>query len=94
MGEAIYLKQFGMDTDIFKNYLLNNQLNEDMILPYPEISGRKIFRVSTNTGLSKNILEGSIYTVPEGNWLNSVDNKIYKTNDKLIISSSTHLIKI
>lgn len=96
MGESKYLNRFGLDLNTFKEYLLKNQLNPLMLKPMLKVNNKIKFIISTSTGEKKFILENDYYTLPGNNkkWLNTLDNKIYKSNDKIKITNSMHFIEI
>lgn len=88
MHEAINLP---IDINTFKYYLINNQLNENMLKPLNKINNKYIFNVTYgNTNVS--VLEGDTITLPKGKWLNTTDNKIY--TGTVTIYSSTYFIKL
>ena len=95
MHEGIYLQDYGLDLQTFKYYLAKNQVNKNMILPVPTINNRRVFIVSA-LNQSKKIFEGKEYVLPGNNkkFLNTTDNKIYKSGDKVKIYTSTYFKEI
>lgn len=96
MEEAKYLENYGITKDIFRYYLLNNQLNPDMLLEVPKQSEKRIFAISTSDGNINYLLEGEKYILPDtyGYWYNTSDNKIYHSNEIIDVTNSMHFISI
>lgn len=94
MEEAYNLIEYGLDLNSFKYYLKLNQLNDNILLKPKSKNNKYIFYVSTNTGIKSEIIESSYFRLPNTYkyWKNSVDNKIYNSNDLVRIDCSTHFI--
>ena len=47
--EGKVLQRYGLDKDTFKGYLINNQMNKDMLLEVPtDKNGKRLWKVTTN----------------------------------------------
>ena len=90
-------------------YLLENQLNSNMVLlPKTNLLGKRLWMVTTSNdslnGINDNKylkLEGSNYVVPEPlnktdfiNWYNTSDGKYYNPGDTFRIYTGTHLVEM
>lgn len=94
--DACYLSNFGFTLDMFKEYLLTNQLNEEMFLePNRNIFGKHVWKVTTsdNKYLSDYVMEGDYYTLKYPKnvkdfkyWYSPSNNEIYYPNDKVQIN--------
>lgn len=95
MEDAVYLNKFNFDLNKFKLYLKENQLNETLYKPLNS-NGDLIFKISTSDGISEYVKENYLFVIPGNDniYLNTLDNKIYKSNDILKVVYSSHLIKI
>lgn len=95
MYEAANLKEYGLDLNSFKGYLLKNQLNEDMVLPYPSIFDRNLYVININ-GINIYLAEGSKFVIPGNNneYLSTLDNKIYRSGDEIDIHNSIYFRKL
>ena len=101
--EAKVLENYISKSD-FKTYLKENQLNDSMFnSPKTDLLGNRKWMVTTSEDIvnifNKNkylYTEGSIYTIPKNNkvdsWYNTSDGKYYKSGDKLIVYNGIHLI--
>lgn len=101
--EGKILANYGLDINIFKKYLIQNQSNPKMIkLPLQKF-GKNVWMVTTSedniTKFNKHnylMYEGSIYILPNSKrkkitgWLNTSDNKIYQPGDKVKIYHGTY----
>lgn len=95
-----------LDLNTFKTYLLQNQLNDDMLLkPYVNLLGNRVWMVTTSDDDVTNgdylLEEGTYYNLKEPKnknefkyWLNTSDNKIYFPNDKVEVVHGMHFIAI
>lgn len=100
--EGKYLNNFGLDKDTFKYYLINNQLNEDMILKVPtNNNGKRLWMVTNSNDDILNLNdylyeEGSYYILPKvfgvNKWYSTSENKYYNPLDKVKINHSMHFI--
>ena len=96
MNESAYLKDYGMNLNTFKYYLTQNQLNTNMYKEMLKFNDVPIFKVSTSDGINKFILENDKFIIPGKNnmYINTLDNKVYKSNDVMNVTYSSHLVKI
>ena len=100
--EGKYLNNYGLTKDIFRYYLLNNQMNETMLLPVATNgNGNRLWMVTTNKDSNINSLdhlyeEGSYYTLPKVlgvyRWYSTSEDKYYKPLDKVKVEHSMHFI--
>ena len=93
-----------INKDEFRYYLLNNQLNENLLNnPKTDLFGKRSWMVTTSednvTIFNKNrylYKEGSVYTIPKSSkvlyWYNTADGKKYKAGDKITVNTGMHLI--
>ena len=101
--EGKFLASYGLDINIFKTYLIQNQNNPEMIKKPLQKFNKNIWMVTTSedniTKINKhNYLktEGSIYILPKSKnkkftgWLNTSDNKIYQPGNKVKIYHGTY----
>ena len=106
--EANVLSQY-ISKNEFRMYLLENQLNPNMILlPKTNLFGKRVWMVTTSDDnlnlLNKNkylMTEGSKYVVPNPSnklnfvsWYSTVDGKYYNPGDIIKINMGTHLVAI
>lgn len=97
--EGKWLSQFGLDLETFRGYLFMNQVNPDMLLPYPKDSkGNYLFPVGTNESNTKYLSNNSIYIVPSPKYpllfkyyVNTTDGSIYYPGDRLVVDTPTYL---
>ena len=96
--EGKWLNTFGLDLNTFKGYLSMNQMNEDMLLPYPSKDGEYIFPVGTSESSTRYLFNGSTYIVPSPkyplifkHYVNTTDGSIYYPGDKLVVDTPTYL---
>ncbi|MBR1385350.1 MAG: hypothetical protein IJ568_00825 [Bacilli bacterium] len=97
--EGKILSNYGLDLNLFKGYLSENQSKKGK---YLEVNrnrkGNRLFMVTTSQDIINNLNknnylkeEGSIYTIPYNSnakcYLNSVDKKCYKSGEKIVITS-------
>lgn len=80
-----------IDIDSFKVYLLNNQLKDSMMKKPMNIYGKNIYIINFN-GKTSYVLEGTEVTVPgsKDKYLSTLDNKIYKSGDKVEVYNSIY----
>lgn len=100
--EGKYLNNYGLTKDLFRYYLLNNQMNEAMLLEVPTNNkGNRVWMVTTNKDSNINSLdhlyeEGSYYTLPKVlgvyRWYSTSEDKYYKPLDKVKVEHSMHFI--
>ncbi len=94
-----------LDFNTFRNYLIYNQLNENMLLkPDTNNSGNRLWMVTTsddNVINYSNYLyeEGSYYTLKKPKngykyWYNTADGKYYFPNDVVRVDCGMHFIAI
>ena len=106
--EGKVLSQY-ISKDEFRAYLLENQLNPNMVLlPKTNLFGQRLWMVTTSDDSLNMInsnkylkVEGSNYIVPEPlkkanfiNWYNTSDGKYYNPGEKIRIDMGTHLVAI
>ena len=99
--EGKYLSKYGLTKEIFKYYLINNQLNENMLLSVPTNSnGKRMWMVTTDYDNVKNINkylheEGSYYRLPNifgvKSWYSTSEDKYYAPNELVRVNHSLHL---
>lgn len=96
MRFAYYLKQVGVSLDMFKYYLITNQLNPKMLKEVPADENGLVFKVSSTEGYDALVHENDIITIPGENsiYFNTLDNRIYESGEEYIVKYSTHFIKI
>ena len=97
--EGKILSNYGLDLNLFKGYLSENQSKKGKYLEVNKNrKGNRLFMVTTSQDIVNNLNknsylkeEGSIYTIPSNSrakcYLNSVDKKCYKSGDKIVITS-------
>ncbi len=100
--EGKYLNNYGLTKDIFRYYLINNQLNKDMLLPVEtNNNGSRLWMVTTdkdNVLNKKEYLyeEGSYYILPRivgvYKWYSTSEDKYYNPLDKVKVNHSMHFI--
>ncbi len=100
--EGKFLANFGLSKEIFRYYLIKNQLNKDMLLEVPTNgSGKRLWMVTTDKDvvLNKNDFlheEGSYYTLPYAKgvkrWYSTSEGKYYKPLEKVKVNHSMHFI--
>jgi hypothetical protein len=100
--EGKFLANFGLSKEIFRYYLIKNQLNKDMLLEVPTNgSGKRLWMVTTDKDvvLNKNDFlheEGSYYTLPYAKgvkrWYSTSEDKYYKPLEKVKVNHSMHFI--
>ena len=99
--EGKILERYGLDKTTFKVYLLNNQMNKNMLLEVPKNNkGKRLWEVTTDkdNNLNVNILyeEGSYYILPKvlgvRYWYSTSEDKYYKPLDKVKVNHSMHFI--
>ena len=89
----------------FKYYLLNNQLNDDMLLkPLTDSKGNRLWKVTTSDDYlynNKLYKEDSYYILKQPKnkinfkyWYNTADRKKYKPNDRVKVLYGTHFVAI
>ena len=87
-----------IDIDMFKYYLMKNQLNEEMYkLPIMDKKGNILWPVSIDNK-KELVKEGSYYKLPNKSrikyYIESNTMKKYNKNDKVKINHGTHFISI
>ena len=102
--EGKFLSKYGLTKELFRYYLINNQLNEDMLLDVPTNSnGKRIWMVTTDYDNVKNINnylyeEGSYYRLPNlfgvKAWYSTSENKYYTPNELVRVNHSLHFMPI
>ncbi len=104
--EGKVLQKYGYTKDIFRYYLLNNQLNEHMMKKIDtSINGKRLWMVSTsldeiNELNMNNFLheEGSMYKLPNAlgvrKWYSTSENKYYNPSDTIEVVHGMHFIAI
>ena len=98
--EGKYLNNYGLDLNLFKYYLKNNQSNETMLLPVQtNKNGKRLWKVTTDrdSKLNNNLYEeGSYYTLPKSLgvtlWYSTSEDKYYKPLDKVKVNHGMHFI--
>ena len=97
-----------LDFETFKNYLLHNQLNDEMLLkPEEDGAGNRLWKVTTSDDLTfgassaTNSLfkEGSYYFLKEPlnkigfkGWLNTADGELYQPGDMVRVDYGMHFV--
>lgn len=102
--EGKYLSKYGLTKEMFKYYLINNQLNENMLLSVPTNSnGKRMWMVTTDYDNVKNINkylheEGSYYRLPNifgvKSWYSTSEDKYYAPNELVRVNHSLHFMPI
>ena len=91
-------KKLPIDIDMFKYYLLKNQLNEDMYkLPITDKKGNVLWTISVDS--KKELLkEGTYYKLPNNSkvkyYIESNTMEKYDKNEKIKVIHSTHFISV
>ena len=94
-----------LDFNTFRNYLIYNQLNEDMLLkPDTNSLGNRLWMVTTS---DDNVINCSDYLYEEGSyyklkkpkngfkyWYNTADGKYYSPNDVVCVDYGMHFIAV
>ena len=95
MHEGIYLQDYGLDLQTFKYYLSMNQVNPRLLREVPKIGSKHIFYVAIDNK-TKQVLEGDTFVLPgeDNKYLNTTDNKIYNSKDKVKIYTSTYFERV
>lgn len=107
-GEGKFLSNYGLNLEQFKGYLINNQLNPNMLKePEKNTLGKRTWMVTTSDdihNINKDQFlkeEKSIYTLKYPKningfkyWYNTSDNRKYKPNDKIIVNHGMHFIAV
>ena len=100
--EGKFLSKFGLTKDLFRYYLLTNQLSKKMLLDVPTNSdGKRLWMVTTDKDIvlnNKDFLyqEGDYYTLPQvlgvTKWYSTSEDKCYRPLDKVKVNHSMHFI--
>ena len=91
-------KKLPIDIDMFKYYLLKNQLNEDMYkLPITDNKGNILWTISVDNK-KELVKENSYYKLPNNTkvkyYIESNTRKKYNKNEKIKVIYSTHFISV
>lgn len=100
--EGAYLQKFGLNKELFRGYLMLNQLNKDMLLEVDKNKNNKrVWMVTTdndNVINYKDYLyeEGSYYVLPKvfgvSMWYSTSEDKYYKPYEKVKVNHSMHFV--
>ena len=91
---AILLENNKITIDEFKEYLITNILNPQMLKNPFKQNDHRIWPVSLDKK-KKWIEEGKYYTLPkENDWYSTAENKIYKAGEKVRVWTGMHFEKI
>ena len=101
--EGKYLNNYGLNLDLFKYYLKNNQNNESMLLNVElNKNNKRLWMVTTSEDKILNYKdylyeEGSEYKLPKilgvNRWYSTSENKYYKPLDKVLVNHGMHFVK-
>lgn len=101
--EGKFLENYGFSKDLFRYYLMNNQVNDKMMRSVTTNSkGNRLWMVTTskdnvNEFNKSNYLyeEGSNYKLPliSGKWYSTSENKYYKSGDTVKVLHGMHFIE-
>lgn len=102
--EGKILNRYGLDKNTFRYYLINNQMNKDMLLDV-DMNEKEIrlWMVTTdkdNIFNKKNYLyeEGSYYTLPlelgVKSWYSTSEDKYYKPLEKVKVNHAMHFVSV
>ena len=104
--EGKHLENFGFTKEVFKYYLANNQVNEEMMRNVDTNSnGKRVWMVTTSkdivTSKNRNTYlheEGSYYKLPKYSdvtkWYSTSENKYYKPNELVKVVHGMHFIAV
>ena len=102
--EGKYLSNYGLTKDVFRYYLVNNQLNKDMLLKVPvNAKNKRMWMVTTDVDKVFNYKdflyeEGSYYILPKvlgvKKWYSTSEDKYYLPNEKVKVNHSMHFIEV
>lgn len=97
-----------LDFETFKNYLLHNQLNDEMLLkPEEDGEGNRLWKVTTSDDLMFGMSDATNFVFKEGNfyllkeplnkigfrgWYNTADGELYQPGDMVRVDYGMHFV--
>ena len=102
--EGKFLENYGFSKDLFRYYLMNNQVNDKMMRSVDTNSnGNRVWMVTTSKDIVNEFNkstylyeEGTLYKLPStnGKWYSTSENKYYNSGDKVKVLHGMHFIEI